>query len=95
MTGSTPAGHESGALDGNALAGLFVDVFGLDLTAAAATCGTCTSTFRVAELAVFTRAPGPVVRCPRCDSPLMVFLERRGIACVDLSGLALLEPAGT
>jgi hypothetical protein len=79
--------------DGNAIAGLLVEVFGVEMTAAIATCGTCTSTFRVAELAVFLAAPGTVARCPRCDNALMVFVARRGIVCVGLSGLAALEPA--
>jgi Family of unknown function (DUF6510) len=80
-------------LDGNAIAGLLVEVFGVEMTAATATCSACTSTFRVAELAVFLAAPATVARCPRCDNALMVFLARGGIVCVGLGGLAALEPA--
>jgi hypothetical protein len=45
----------------------------------------------VAELVVYLRAPGTVVRCPACESVLMVFVDVRGVACVDLRGLAALE----
>ena len=41
------------------------------------------------------RAPGTVARCRSCDTVLMVLVEVRGMASVDLSGLADLrvEPA--
>jgi hypothetical protein len=45
----------------------------------------------VAELAVYLRGPGTVVRCPVCDSVLMVFVQAHGITCVDLQGLAALD----
>ena len=45
---------------------------------------------------VYLRAPGTVARCRSCGAVLMVLVEVRGMACVDLSGLADLgiEPAG-
>jgi hypothetical protein len=61
-----------GALDGNAIGGLLIEVFGMDMTAAPSTCGTCGASRRVAELAVYGPAPGTVVRCRTCDSVLMV-----------------------
>ena len=46
----------SEALDGNSIAGLLIDVFGADMTAASSTpCGTVRP---VAELVVYRRAPG-------------------------------------
>jgi DNA-directed RNA polymerase subunit RPC12/RpoP len=79
------------ALDGNAIGGLLVDVFGADLTAASSTCGTCGDTRPIAELLVYLQAPGTVVRCPTCGSVLMVFVEVRGVIHADLAGLARLE----
>ncbi|HEX4088449.1 MAG TPA: DUF6510 family protein [Trebonia sp.] len=35
-------------------------------------------------------APGTVVRCPSCDSVLMVFVKIHDRTCVDLMGLAAL-----
>jgi hypothetical protein len=81
------------ALDGNAIAGLLLNVFGLELTTATGVCAHCGAAGLVAELVVYTRAPGTVVRCRNCSSVLMVLVEARGINCVDLTGLATLEPA--
>ena len=76
------------ALDGNAIAGLLHGVFGNELTTAASVCGHCGDERPVAELVVYLRAPGTVVRCRTCASVLMVVVDVRGITCVDLSGLA-------
>ena len=81
------------ALDGNAIGGLLHDVFGAEMTAARATCASCGATGPLAEVAVYMRGPGTVARCRRCESVQMVFVEVRGIACVDLRGLAAIEPA--
>jgi Family of unknown function (DUF6510) len=78
------------ALDGNAIGGLLIDVFDRDMTAATSTCGTCGASRPVAELAVYGPAPGTVVRCPNCDSVLMVFVVAHRLICVDLTGLASL-----
>ncbi len=78
-------------LDGNAIGGLLLQVFGTEMTTATGTCGSCGTTGQVAGLAVYLRGPGTVVRCPVCDAVLMVFAEVRGITCVDLRGLAALD----
>jgi hypothetical protein len=80
------------ALDGNAIAGLLVDLFGAEMTTATGECAHCGAVAQVAELVVYLRAPGTVVRCRTCESVVMVLVDVRGIACVDLSGLARLEP---
>jgi Family of unknown function (DUF6510) len=79
------------ALDGNAIAGRLFDVFGAEMTMATGTCAHCASAGPVAELVVYLQAPGTVVRCRSCSSVVMVFVEVRGITCVDLRGLASLE----
>jgi hypothetical protein len=79
------------AVDGNAIGGLLIDVFGGDMTLAGSICATCGASRPVAELVVYWRAPGTVVRCRTCGSVLMVFVERRGVTGVDLSGLAQLQ----
>jgi predicted RNA-binding Zn-ribbon protein involved in translation (DUF1610 family) len=81
------------ALDGNAIAGLLLDVFGTEMTMAVAVCASCGTALPLAEHAVYNRAPGTVVRCRGCTSMLMALVEVRGIYCVDLGGLASLEPA--
>ncbi len=78
------------AVDGNAIGGLLQEVFGTEMTDADSVCGGCGAAHRVAELAVYLRAPGTVVRCRSCDGVLMVFVKAHGRICVDLMGLAAL-----
>ena len=78
------------ALDGNAIGGLLIDVFGAEMTAAGSTCATCGATRPVAELVVYRRAPGTVVRCRSCGAILMVFTHVHDVICVDLAGLVAL-----
>lgn len=82
----------SPTLDGNAIAGLLLDVFGVEMTTAASVCAGCGARAPVAELEVWLRGPGTVVRCRRCSSILMVLVDVRGFTCVDLRGLTALEP---
>jgi hypothetical protein len=79
------------ALDGNAIGGLLLEVFGAELTTATGTCAGCGATAQVAELVVYLQAPGTVVRCRSCDNALMVIVDVRGRRCVDLRGLSALE----
>ena len=79
------------ALDGNAIAGQLLDVFGVELTTAIATCATCGEVGQVAEFVVYVRAPGTVARCRSCGSVLLVVTTIRDVNCVDLGGLADLE----
>jgi uncharacterized protein DUF6510 len=78
------------ALDGNAIGGLLMEVFGTEMTTAVSTCGGCGAVAMVAELAVYRPGLGTVVRCRSCDSVLMVFVSRHGTTCTDLMGLASL-----
>ncbi len=80
-------------LDGNAIAGLLYDVFGVEMTTATGVCAACGAQGPVAEVQVYLRAPGVVVRCRHCQALLMCVVDVRGIKCVDLGGLSSLEPA--
>jgi hypothetical protein len=79
------------ALDGNAIGGLLQEVCGVEMTTVRGVCGHCGAAGPVAEMVVYLRAPGTVVRCRSCAAVLMVLVEVRGVACVDLGGLADLE----
>lgn len=78
-------------LDGNAIAGLMFDVFGEEMTNATGRCAGCGAVMRMAEAMVHLGGPGVVARCPHCDNVLMVIVERDGIRCLDLTGLASLD----
>jgi Family of unknown function (DUF6510) len=80
-------------LDGNAIAGLLLEVFGTEMTTKTVVCAGCGASGPVAELQVYLRAPGIVGRCRRCASVLIIITDVRGIKCVDLRGLASLEVA--
>jgi Family of unknown function (DUF6510) len=83
---------EDAVLDGNAISGLLIEVFGTEMTTAVGTCDSCGMAAQVAELAVYRPRLGTVVRCRNCDNVLMVFAQVRGVTCVDLRGLASLVP---
>ena len=76
------------ALDGNAIGGLLIDVFGAEMTMAQITCPSCRAGALLAETAVYLRAPGTVVRCRTCSGVLMVLVSVHGVTCVDSHGLA-------
>ena len=83
------------ALYGNAIAGLLFDVFGDEMTTATGVCSYCGARAQIAELVVYVRAPGTVVRCRHCANLLMVLVTIHGLTCVDLRGLAILEPVSS
>ena len=64
-------------LDGNAIGGMLIEVFGTEMTTAVGICGTC-GTGPVAEMAVYQPKLGTVVRCRVCDNVLMVFVAIPG-----------------
>ena len=78
-------------LDGNAIGGVLAEIFGTEMTIAVGVCGSCGSTGPVAELHVYLRAPGIVVRCPGCESVLLKIVRSERRAWLDLSGLRTLE----
>jgi hypothetical protein len=62
-------------LDGNALAGVFGELFQHELTMARGTCGECGRVGALAETRVYAQAPGAVVRCPGCEAVLLVIVK--------------------
>ena len=59
-------------LDGNAVAGVLVEIFGDDLTAAIGTCPDCGRKAELATCRAYTHAPGIVLRCSACDGVQLV-----------------------
>jgi Family of unknown function (DUF6510) len=81
-------------LDGNAIGGQLHELFGVEMTVAVSTCGSCRRRAEMARLDVYIRCPGTVVRCPACEAVLVRIVEGRGRTWIDLSGTALLELPG-
>ena len=81
---------EENVVDGNAIGGMLIELFGDEMTTVVGTCGVCGTSAQVAQMAVYRPQLGTVVRCRVCDNVLMVFVEMHGVTCVDLHGLAQL-----
>jgi hypothetical protein len=81
------------ALDGNAIAGHLLELFGVDLTTASGTCASCGATAPIAELSVYVSA-GTIARCRSCEAVVMVLATVRGVTRVDLRGMAALDIPG-
>jgi hypothetical protein len=75
-------------LDGNALAGLFADTLGIEITAAIGRCGGCQHTSELARAHAFVTAIGAVLRCEHCQGVLAVIVQKPHEVLVNLSGLA-------
>jgi hypothetical protein len=61
-------------IDGNALGGLFYEVFGRDMTDQSGCCDGCGTVSVLGSVMVF-RGAGHVARCPNCGSALMVIVS--------------------
>ena len=76
-------------LDGNALAGLLLEIFGVEMTVVPAVCGFCGARNEVAKLHVYVRAPGTVVRCAACENVLMRVVQSEERTWIDVRALTL------
>jgi hypothetical protein len=82
---------EARHVDGNALGGLLMEAFGREMTAARERCGGCGSVRELGALIAYTRGPGDVLRCPDCDTVLMVCVRRGGGYRVAMRSVAWLD----
>lgn len=81
------------ALDGNSVAGLLRELFGMEMTTNSAECAQCgTESFLGATLA-FGREMGTVLRCPGCGEVVMRIAERPDGILLDMRGVSLLRIA--
>jgi hypothetical protein len=78
-------------LDGNALGGPLLEVFGVEMTVAVATCASCGAQGEVARLEVYVQCPGIVARCPACAAVVLRIVESPERIWLDLSGARTIE----
>jgi hypothetical protein len=78
-------------LDGNAIGGLLLELFGAELTAAPCVCGGCGAREEMARLDVYVHAPGVVVRCRHCEAVMLRIVRGPARTWIDLSGTTRLE----
>jgi hypothetical protein len=81
-------------LDGNALGGMMLELFGVEMTTAVAVCRNCGATGAFADVDVYMRAAGTVVRCRTCESVLMKIVRGEGRTWLDLGGIRSIEIRG-
>jgi Family of unknown function (DUF6510) len=74
-------------LDGNAVAGELMEIFGVEMTIATSICGSCGAASTVAELHVYAQAPGTVIRCAGCEQVQMSIVRGRDRLWLNLSGM--------
>jgi uncharacterized Zn finger protein len=79
------------ALDGNAIAGPLFEYFGSEMTTAVGSCAHCGAAAQIAELVIYTQAPGTVVRCRNCGNVVMVLVTRRDKLRVDSSAFRMVH----
>ena len=80
-------------LDANAVAGLFQEIFGVEMTASPTECAHCGNAAEVGTLLAFTQAPGVVLRCSTCENVMLrivrtpdaLFLDARGAVYLRLA----------
>ena len=82
---------EPRTLDGNAVGGLLLELFGVELTAAPCVCGGCGAREEIARLDVYVDCPGVVIRCRHCGDVMITIVRSPTRTWVDLGGTRGLE----
>jgi hypothetical protein len=78
-------------LDGNAIGGVLLELFGTEMTTATGVCNSCGAHDRLARADVYLDAPGIVVRCAHCTSVQLTIVRARGRTWLNLTGLRSVE----
>jgi hypothetical protein len=78
-------------LDGNAVAGLMYDLFGVEMTASPTECAHCGREGQVGTLLAFTQAPGVVLRCPACENVMIRIVHTPDAIYIDARGAVYLR----
>jgi Zn finger protein HypA/HybF involved in hydrogenase expression len=78
-------------LDGNAAAGMLMEVFSAEMTASPTECANCGKTGEMGELHAFTHAPGLVLRCPACESVMVRIVRTADFTYLDARGAVYLR----
>ena len=78
-------------VDGNALGGMMMEVFGREMTDTRGCCAACGTVNPVGAMMVY-RSVGEVMRCPTCGNVTIVAVVIRERARVHLSGVRWIEP---
>jgi hypothetical protein len=80
-------------LDGNAVAGLLGEIFGVEMTSGPTECAHCGNQAELGSLLAFTQGPGVVLRCSACRqvvlrivrTPEAIYLDARGVVYLKMT----------
>jgi DNA-directed RNA polymerase subunit RPC12/RpoP len=78
-------------LDGNAAAGMLSEVFALEVSGARGRCASCGDINALGEAHAYLDAPGAVIRCPSCESVLLVLVRGEGRYWLGAQGMTWIE----
>jgi len=73
-------------VDGNALGGVLMEVFGREMTGARGRCASCGSVGPIGAMLVY-RSAGDVMRCPTCGNVVVVVATIHERTRVHLAGM--------
>ena len=82
-------------LDGNAIGGLLLELFGVEMTTATGICGSCGAMNEMAGTEVYLDAPGVVVRCASCKAVQLTIVRAPDRTWLNMSGLQAIEIRAT
>jgi hypothetical protein len=82
-------------LDGNSIAGDLFNLFGREMTTVSGACRHCGAVALIAELPVYSQAPGAVARCRHCGQVVFVVVVIRGETGINLDQFALEWPTAS
>jgi hypothetical protein len=78
-------------LDGSAAAGMLLDLFGADMTAAPSQCAHCGNVAPVGSTRAWMDGPGIVLRCSICHEVVLRVVETPDARYLDARGAAYLR----
>lgn len=80
-------------VDGNAIGGLLLELFGQEMTDQHGCCDHCNAVNALGAVHVYVDAPGTIIRCPNCDSVLIVIVQHPDGVRVSFEEIRWLETA--
>jgi Family of unknown function (DUF6510) len=80
-------------VDGNAVGGVLIEVFGHEMTDAHGCCAACGAVNPMGALMVYRGGPGDVARCPACGTAVIVVVPHHERHRVHFAAIRWLEPA--
>jgi uncharacterized Zn finger protein len=89
------SGGDDLVLDGNAAAGMLAEIYGDDMTAVLAECGSCGQVDPIGGLLTYVHAPGVILRCTACATVLIRIVQTPKRTLVDVRAKRVPPPPRT